>query len=260
MEGMETMEALQEATVPNEGEPSETVETESDNARPQAEEVTEEQSEADVPADESFLDVEFYKNSKSLSRDEAVKYAQMGMNYEKLEPVISKIDYLAAINGVTREQYIEQQLQNQEADMRKQIIDKYGDDESIINEMMAFQKQKHKKAYDDMIAKAKADEKTAEESTETRLAEEFAGLVSEFPELEGKTFKDLPKTVKQAGFGGEKLLNAYLQYKHKEAKNIAAAKAQAEEAAKKTAGSMSSDNIETQTAEEKGYLSGLWGR
>ncbi len=258
MEDMEKMEALQEATVPNEGEPGETADNGTDNTRPQVEEVAKEQSEVKESADDSFLDVEFYRESKSLSRDEAVKYAQMGMNYEKLEPVISKIDYLAAINGVTREQYIEQQLQNQEASMRKEIAEKYGNDENIINEMVDFQKQKHKKAYEDMIAKAKADEKTAEENTETRLAEEFAGLVAEFPELEGKSFKDLPKTVKQAGFGGEKLLNAYLQYKHKEAKNIAAAKAQAEEAAKKTAGSMKTDGDKVNATDP--FMEGLFRR
>ena len=261
MENMETMETLQEGTIPTESQPSETAETEQDAGAPQPAEGNAEQSEGvaintDNGTDDEFISVVCNHQEKILNRDEAIKYAQLGLQKEYLDPFIAKIDYLAAINGITREQYIEQQLQNHEDAMRKEIADQYGNNENIINEMLEFKKQKHKQLYDDMIDKQKQAEKAAEDSTETRLAEEFAGLKTEFPELEGKEFKDLPKAVKQAGFNGEKLMNAYLQHKHKEAKSIAAAKAQAEEAAKKSTGSMHTEG-EAQSSVIDAMLKGV---
>lgn len=264
MEGNETMDTLQDETIQNAGETGETAETEENATSSQGADSETEQSDTGTgntenvtnESDDDFLPVKFLHEERTLNREDAIRYAQMGMNYERFEPMISKLDYLAAVAGVTRDQYIEQQLQSQEDSMRQQIIDQFGTDENTIKEMMEFKKQKHRQAYDDMIAKRKADEKTAEENTESRLAEEFAGLVSEFPELEGKEFKDLPKAVKQAGFNGEKLLNAYLQHKHRESKNIAAAKAQAEAAAKKSTGSMGTDGGATTDP----FLDGLFGR
>lgn len=267
MEGTETMDTLQDETIQNAGETGETAEVEGNATSSQGAVSDAEQSEtgagdtnnANGGAEDDFLPVKFLHEERTLNREDAIRYAQMGMNYERFEPMISKLDYLAAVQGITREEYIEQQLKNQEDAMRKEIAEQYGEDENTINEMMEFKKQKHRQAYDAMIAKAKADEKAAEENTESRLAEEFAGLVSEFPELEGKEFKDLPKSVKQAGFNGEKLLNAYLQHKHRESKTIAAAKAQAEAAAKKSTGSMHTDG-EAQSSVIDAMLKGVRGR
>ncbi len=266
MEDTQTMETLQEETIPNAEGTSETAEAKENATSSQGADSQAEQSETVADntegvqneADNDFLPVKFLHEERTLNREDAIRYAQMGMNYERFEPMIAKLDYLAAVQGVTRDEYIEGQLKNQEDAMRKSIIEKFGDDEKTINEMMEFKKQKHQKAYDDMIAKAKADEKTAEENTEARLATEFAGLVSEFPELEGKSFKDLPKEVKQAGFKGENLLNAYLLHQHREAKNIAAAQKQSETAAKKSTGSMGTDN--GAQAAPDAFLEGLFGR
>lgn len=269
MEENGTMESLQDETIQNAEETSETVKAEENATATQGAESDAEQSEEVLSdnsegvqsgEDEFFLPVKFMREEKTLNREEAVKYAQMGMNYERFEPMISKLDYLAAVKGVSRDKYIEQQLQNLESDMRNEIIDKYGEDENTVNDMMEFQKQKHKKAYEAMLEKEKQDDKNTAESTETRLAGEFAELVKEFPELEGKNFKDLPVAVKKAGFSGEKLLNAYLLHKHTEGKKISAATAAQENAAKKSAGSMQGNNADGESQADKQFLNALWAR
>ncbi len=260
MKEMETMGTLEEETIPNSEETSETAETEQTETSPQGEESKEEQSEEAVNPEGSedieFLEVKFNKEQKSLNRDEAIKYAQMGMNYERFEPLISKLDYLAAINGVTREQFVEAQLKAQEDAERQSLIERFGNDEEVIKDMMEFSKQKHRKAYDEMLARQKADEESAEETEQARIAKEFTELCEEFPELAEKGFKGLPKQVKQASFNGEKLFNAYLQHLHRESKNIAAAQKQAEEAAKKSAGSMESQGTNESIGDA--FLNGLF--
>lgn len=269
MEETGTMEALQEGTIPNAEGTNEAAEVNDDAAAPQAAELDTEQSEQSVnnqdeqengSGSEDYLSVTVNHEERTLNRDEAIRYAQLGLQKEYLDPFIAKIDYLAAVQGLTREEYIEGQLKQQEDTMRQSIIDKFGNDENTIKEMMDFKKQKHKEAYENMLARQKEEEKNTKEAAETRLAGEFAELVKEFPELEGKSFKDLPAEVKKAGFGGEKLLSAYLYHKHSEGKKIAEATAAAEEAAKKSAGSMQGTDTDGKTEAERQYLNGLWGR
>lgn len=263
----EIMEALEEDTTPNAEPTSETAEAENSEAVPQADEGNAERSD-DTPvaendkenSNEDFLTVTYMHEQKIFNRDEAVKYVQMGVNYERFEPLISKLDYLAAVNGVTREEFIEKQLTSYEEAVRQDIIARFGEDEDTVKEMLDYTKQKHQKAYDAMLAKQKQDEETAKETTETRLAEEFTRLCKEFPELTEKGFKGLPQSVKQAGFKGENLLNAYLYYKHSENKKIATARQSEAEAEKKTTGPMGGDSNENLTEDEKNFLKGLWGK
>lgn len=242
MEENGTLETLQDDTIQSAESTNETAEKNVDDATSQAENAGTEQSDGAQNADNNdladFLEVKFNKEHRSLNRDEAVKYAQMGLNYERFEPLIAKLDYLAAVSGVTRAEYLERQLQANEDAVRQDLIDRFGNDEETIEQMMEFTKQKNQKAYDDLIAKMQADEKSAEESEESRIAGEFAELCEEFPELRDKGFKGLPNEVKKAAFSGEKLFNAYLQHLHRESKNTNAAKAQMQNAANKSAGSM----------------------
>ena len=262
------MEVLQEGTTPNAEEPSETADTKIPDVAPQTEGDNEEQSEqntdnqnAKASETEEFLFVNVNHEGRALSREEAVKYAQLGLQKEYLDPFIAKIDYLAAVNGMSREEFIEGQLKSYEEAMRQEIISKFGDDENTVSEMIEFTKQKHKKAYDDMIARQQQAEKTSVETVETRLANEFGELVKEFPELEEKGFKGLPVSVKQAGFKGEKLLNAYLYYKHNENKKIAVAQDSAIKQNKVSVGSLKADSLkEMQTDAEKQFLKALWGK
>ena len=90
--------------------------------------------------------------------------------------------------------------------------------------------------------------------------DEYEELTKEFPELKGKNFENLPQEVKQAVEKGEKLLTAYLYYRHEEAKRVSAANKAAALADEKSAGSMKSHLSDGSTEAGRRYLNALWGR
>ncbi|MBR7133929.1 MAG: hypothetical protein IKD04_10410 [Clostridia bacterium] len=89
---------------------------------------------------------------------------------------------------------------------------------------------------------------------------EYEQLTEEFPELKGKSFDDLPQEVRQAAEQGEKLLTAYLYYRHEEAKRISEATKTAALADEKSAGSMKSHFTDGISEANRRYLNALWGR
>ena len=78
------------------------------------------QESEDVTNDEAavtpFLTVTYNKEQKGLSQDEAIEYAQKGMNYDKLhgqyeslkqmEPLLNELNRLAELNGMSTEDYL----------------------------------------------------------------------------------------------------------------------------------------------------------
>lgn len=71
----------------------------------EAEETTE------AKAEEPFLTVRYDKEDKNLSRDEAVTYAQKGMNYDRMygkyQELNDRINSLAELNGMSVDEYID---------------------------------------------------------------------------------------------------------------------------------------------------------
>ena len=95
---------------------------------------------------------------------------------------------------------------------------------------------------------------------EKPIFSEYEQLTEEFPELKGKSFEELPQEVKQAAEQGEKLLTAYLYYRHEESKRISEATKTAALADEKSAGSMKSHLTDGTTEAGRRYLNALWGR
>lgn len=69
----------------------------------------EETTETEVP-EEPFLTIRYNKEDKGLSRDEAVTYAQKGMNYDHLNGkytnLTKRLENLAGMNGMQLEDYL----------------------------------------------------------------------------------------------------------------------------------------------------------
>lgn len=195
---------------------------------------------------------------RRLTREEAEKYARMGLEREYEDPIMVKLDYLAASEGVSREEYIDRQLKLGEERILKELVERYGDDEETIYEMLEYEREKNKRLYDELLSKRKAEENSKNENVHSRLAEEYAELVNEFPELEGKGFAELPLEVKKAGFEGERLLNAYLRYRHSEEKKIKSELAYKTAADESSAGSMQTAPYDGKGEAERHYLNALW--
>ena len=234
---------------------------------PETEQPETETSEQSAP--EPFLTVKYNHEQKGLSAEEAATWAQKGMfyearqerfeNYEKLH---NKLDYLAALQDTTPDALIEGLTSAQEANYRAELKERFGDgDEAIIEDMMALYRNRQKDKYEKVLADRKAQSDAAAEQKEvslnTRLAEEFAAMKAEFPEL--SDFASLPAEVKKAAGEGMPLEYAYLKYGHTESKKAAQAKETAERAAKASTGSMAGES-DTKTDDERRFLNALWGR
>lgn len=196
---------------------------------------------------EFMLDVKYNKEIRTLNREEAVDFAEQGIFYNNtVKPLYNKLDYIAAQRGQTIEEVVDRLFAEDENSHRQELVNKFGEDSGVIDDLMKVYREGQKQKYDKIVADRKEAAEKAErdkrESLEARLASEFSELKAEFPEL--AEFSQLPKEVKTEAANGRDLMSAYLRYMHRENKKIAAAKASEEAAAKASTGAGSSaENI-----------------
>lgn len=260
----EAMNAVNETAISSEPETQqETVDNAAADTQPQVQ-----QGDVDMSAtppeenndtsttDERFLETKFFKETKWLSKEEAKNFAEIGMRYEEVR---ESLERAAALKGMSVEDFVNSFETEQDEAYRRELAERFGDDEETINIMMEHYQNGKQGKIDAAKNKRLQDEATAEQNINTRLANEFIELQKEFPELQ--EFADLPESVRRAAAEGKDLTHAYLLHQHRENKKIAAAKASEEAAAAKSAGSMADNPLtDNKTSAEKSYLKGLWGR
>ena len=200
-----------------------------------------------------FLEIKYNHESKGLTREEAATLAQKGMHYEGL---YQNLERIADLKGVTVKELINGFEAEQDEAYRRELAERFGDDEETINIMMEHYQNGKQGKIDAAKNKRLQDEATAEQNINTRLANEFIELQKEFPELQ--EFADLPESVRRAAAEGKDLTHAYLLHQHRENKKIAAAKASEEAAAAKSAGSLSGSVTEDMS--EDAFLKGLFNK
>lgn len=206
-----------------------------------------------------FMTVRYNHEDKPLTQAEAITLAQKGMHYDTLH---GKLDYLASLQGVDVNTFVERMIEAPEVAHRKHLEELYGEDSADVEIGMNIFREKQAENYKKYVADREkaAQEKTENEqrTTQSRLAEEFIELQREFPEV--AEFKDLPDSVIVEASGGKRdLISCYLKYLHTENKRIKAAEDTAVAASKSSAGSMSSAGGEISN-EERQFLDGIWGR
>lgn len=213
---------------------------------------------ADAEAPEFDLEVKFNKKMRRLNREEAVDYAEKGLYFDTVKPIYNKLDYIAAQRGISVEELVEGIYTADEQRHRDELIEKFGEDSGVIDDLMKVyregQKQKYEKIKSDREAAERQQEETERQSLETRLAAEFAEVKAEFPEI--KDFASLPKSVKTEAAEGRDLLSAYLRYRHKEQTKIAAAASAESQAAKASTGSGGTGS-DTEESVVSAFLSGI---
>ena len=212
-----------------------------------------EQSEVEPYEADSFLEVTFNHTKRNLKRDEAVKYAQMGLNHERLTPVFEKLGLLASISGKSREEYLESQIRQSEEELKRSIEEKYGEDSEVSKEMLAFALSKRGLDYENFLK----EELSANEKEAKAISEGLRELKTEFPELAEAHFATLPKEVQNNILGGERPLLAYLLYQHNQNKLVAEQMQREQSANEKSAGSLAT--AETAASRDE-FLEGLFGR
>ncbi len=246
----EEPETQQEA---DSGAETETAPQDSENPEDAAARGTDDSDGTETQVDEApFLEIQYNHEKRGLSREEAAALAQKGIHYESAYGTIERV---ATLKGQTVEEFLNGIETAQDEAYRQELISKFGEDNEVIDSLMELYQSKKQQTLDGAKAKKQQETEEAKQNENKRLADEFIAMKKDFPEL--SDFASLPTAVKQAASDGMSLSHAYLLYMHKENQKIAAAKQNAEEAAKKSTGSMHS-NVEAENTTIDAMLRGVW--
>lgn len=214
------------------------------------------------------LPVKFYGEQRNLTFEEAVEFAQKGMNYEKLKagldgyeqskPLLDKLAYLSSKHGKTAEEIIEGLMTADEQFLRSQLTEKYGElPEEVMETLLEKEKNKAQNDYNEHLSQKKAQQEEENKAVHVRVAKEFFELQKEFPNL--SSIDDVPDSVLFDAVNNKRnLYDAYLRYQSKESRKIEAAQ-QAEASAKKSsAGSLEGGEVSHASNAESAFFEGLW--
>ena len=211
-------------------------------------------AEVNTEAEEPIITVRYNHQDRGLTMAEAVTLAQKGLKMDSMADMLNDISYLAAIQDKTPAELIKSYIEAGENIKRQELIDRYGEDNEVIEVLMEKFKNENQQKFSAVKETIKQKEEAAEQDLNQRIADEFQNMKADFTEL--TDYASLPLDVKRAAVNGTPLKYAYLEYKYAQEKQVAAARQSAEQAAKKSAGSMVSAEGENSTTDA--LLRGLW--
>ena len=248
----------------HETEPSAEVTAEVENADQQASDTQENGDEgtADNPQasdDTPVVMVKFNKQIRYLSAAEAKDYAEKGMNYDRLRPVMDSLKYVAAAEGKTLVEFAETIRKQHEDNCYSALVDRCDGNEELAKELFEVEKGKHKTAFESLIAAEKQEEAETDEAIVKRLADELVEARAECPEI--TEYSKLPLSVRrEVEEKGIPILDAYLRYQHREQKKATAAQTEQAAAAKTSVGAQASaGKSEGSNPVIDALMKGIWG-
>lgn len=239
------------------------------NAQTEQDAVTAEETEsqpvqeaASEESDEPTFTIRFNHEDKKLTVSDARRYAQLGMKYENTKSIYDRLDYGAALAGVSVDEFVDAAISRPEEEHRKHLEEMYGEGSEDVEIGMNIFRSKRKADYQKIIDDRKEREEKAAEKEKTdistRLAEEYLELKAEIPDV--ADYNSLPDSViREAASGKRDLLSAYLRYERREKGKIEAAQKTEQAASKATAGGKDSEVDENRSAFDE-FTAGLWGR
>ena len=204
--------------------------------------------------DEPIITIRYNHQDRQLTKTEAVTLAQKGLKMDSMADMLNDISYLAAIQDKTPAELIKGYIEAGENIKRQELIDRYGGDDEAIEVLMEKFRTENQQKFSAVKETIKQKEEAAQQDLNQRIADEFQNMKADFSELTDYT--SLPTEVKRAAVNGMPLKYAYLEYKYAQEKLAAAAKSQAEQAAKKSTGSMATAEGANSTVDA--LLRGLW--
>lgn len=207
---------------------------------------------SEAQAEAPYLEIKYNHEKKGLTREEAISWAQKGMHYES---TYNALERAAAIKGVSVNDFLKNLETAEDEAYKQSLIERFGNDEDVINEMMELREIKKQKAIDSAKETQRLDAEAREQSANERIAKEFTQMKKDFPEV--TEYSALPQAVKQAANEGMPLAYAYLMYQHTEKQKVETANRQAAEAEKHSAGSMGSAEATDMVGDA--FLKGLLG-
>lgn len=179
---------------------------------PMAEETTEViEKPEETPTSESFLDITYNKETKSLSKEEAKTLAQKGMNYDKMLERYAPIEELARLNGMDVNTFINSlnetqrqfELDKELRTLKQQFPDT---DETVLKELAQSRAEGHVAKQREQFQKEQNEQVDAQEQQIRRDLDLFK---REFPDVD---YTNLPNEVYDNVRNGLPLLSAYYKY------------------------------------------------
>lgn len=212
----------------------------------------------ETPSEPLKFKVKYNKEEQELTYDDAVPLIQKGMNYDKLQerlqqfesdPKLALIQELAADQGLTPDEYVQQVREWREQEKLNQLI------QSNIPEDLAKEVLETRKLRDEI--KQEKEQKAKQEQE----GKEFQEFFQTYKENTGKDFdpqKDqLPPEVWEIQAQGVPLKFAYLQHHTKELQNQLKILKQNEENAKRAPVGSVSTHGTTKTESDDPFLRGF---
>ena len=266
------MDENMNTAVENEGTTpqTETVEGAAPAADPTpAENTAPEQSEDTTPATEPaaedpqtpaapFLPVKFRHETRDLTREDAAKYAQLGLLREAEQPMMEDIALMAAAQGKSPAEFIRSLKEADEAGVLEDKLSITGGDREAAEILVKAEMDKRRAALG-LRAKEEAEaEQKAEQATLDRLAGEMVELKELVPEL--ADWDAIPQAVKEDAIKNNRnLTDAYLRYAHDEAQKIEQSRAAASAASAASAGSQADNPPAGENPAIAAIMRGVWG-
>lgn len=165
------------------------------------------------------IPVQFNHESRELSLAEAQTYAQKGMKLDAMSPMLDKLRLVAAANGRTLEETVEDLYGAFERSHREEILQRVGGNEEAAEALMEKKRSEWSAGSEAAKNAAQKAEENSRQALTDRLAGEFAEIKADFPEI--TQFSEIPKqVVNDAITNGRNLYDAYLRYQRKEGKKV----------------------------------------
>lgn len=179
------------------------------------------QSEEAIPSDEQEggIEVKFNKQLRRLSESEARDFAEKGMKYDSLIPVLNRLKELSPDSSMSIAQLVDHLFKEREE-------------------------------------RASNEQTEQNEGRQNRLTAQFIELKSKFPEV---NIREIPKSVIEQSLKGEiPLYYAYLGYLHGERLKAERSSVAQEKASKAATGGLKDSPDRLSSPEIAAMLKGIW--
>ncbi|MBQ5890005.1 MAG: hypothetical protein IIW73_03510 [Clostridia bacterium] len=179
------------------------------------------QSEAAIPSDEQEggIEVKFNKQLRRLSESEARDFAEKGMKYDSLIPVLDRLKELSPDSSMSIAQLVDHLFKEREE-------------------------------------RASKEQNERNEGRQNRLTAQFIELKSKFPEV---NIREIPKSVIEQSLKGEiSLYYAYLGYLHGEKVKAERSSVAQEKASAAATGGLKDSPDRLSSPEIAAMLKGIW--
>ena len=183
-----------------------------------------------------FLTAKFNHEQRDLTREEALKYAQLGMKYESEQGMRDQLEMMAAGRGQSPQEFLNAWSRAEEQALFDQKMQITHGNEEAARLLVKAEMDARQNARNIRVQQAEQAEQQAELSLQDRLASEYAELRTECPEI--GEFDTIPQAVVDDAIrNGRHLFDAYLRYQRREGQKIQQNQTAQQTAAAATVGS-----------------------